>query len=217
MQPSHHQPGGHAPQSPSAPLPQGAPQQPGQAPQPQSAPHQLGAPQPSEEAKTPFWKRFLAVLIPVAIVLTLRLLPGDLGVRITFGIAAGLVAGLLPYFVGRNRNRKWAVAALLVSGAIGAYGGLLFAVPAAVLMTLVLWLALKPANTNQAGAPGQYPAPGVPGPAPQHGQHAPQSTLPGYGQHAPQPGQAPQPAQPGYGQQPGQPDQPTQPGQWPTR
>src|SRR5690625_4166922 len=142
VQPSHHdQPSGYAPHQPSPPP--------------------AGAPQPSGEVKAPFWKRFLAVLIPVALVVTLRVLPGDLGVRITFGIAAGLVAGLLPYFVGRNRNRKLATAALLVSGAIGAYGGLLLAVPAVVLMTLVLWLAVKPANKGQAGVmPGQAGARG---------------------------------------------------------
>src|SRR5690625_5141048 len=121
-----------------------------------------GAQQAPAPNQVPYWKRFLGALIAVAIVIAVRLLPGDLGIRISAGIAAGLVAGLLPYFVGRNRNRKLATAALLVSGAIGAYGGLLYAVPAAEVMTLVLWLAVKPGTEGQAGGmPGQA---GVPGP-----------------------------------------------------
>lgn len=139
-------------------------------------------------------KNMGALVAVVAGVVVFQVLPTELATMILFGALAGTVAGLLPYFIGRNRSRPLAIGSIWLSAAIGAYGGIVYAAPAAIVMALVLRFAIRPAAGAQLGDPGAsvYPtAPGEPS--------------------------SPQPPQPGSWGQPGQASQPPQPGQWDAR
>lgn len=148
------------------------------------------------EGSTPSRLRNIGALLGVAAgVVAFQVLPAELATMILFGALAGTVAGLLPYFIGRNRNRPLAIGSIWLSAAIGAYGGIVYAAPAAIVMALVLRFAIRPAAGAKLGDPG----------APTH------PTAPG-GEPYP-----PQGAQPGSWGQPGQASQPPQPGQWDAR
>ena len=53
------------------------------------------------------------------------------------GVLIGLLCGLAPYFLGRDRNRKLAVASLLICAGAGAIGGPVLAVPAMFVTSLI--------------------------------------------------------------------------------
>ncbi|HLS15018.1 MAG TPA: hypothetical protein VK095_10955 [Beutenbergiaceae bacterium] len=148
------------------------------------------------EGGPPSRLRNIGALLGVVVgVVAFQVLPAELATMILFGALAGTVAGLLPYFIGRNRSRPLAIGSIWLSAAIGAYGGIVYAGPAAIVMALVLRFAIRPAAGAKLGDPG----------APAH------PTAPGSEHY---PSQAPQPGSWG---QPGQASQPPQPGQWDAR
>jgi hypothetical protein len=60
------------------------------------------------------------------------------------GAAAGGLCGLLPYFVGRNRDARLAAFAVWICVGLGILFGVFLAIPVALLFTLML--ARKPAS-----------------------------------------------------------------------
>ena len=124
-------------------------------------PPQTQVDEPTEK-KQGFWARFFGALVAVGVFLAFRfLLPSEIAVMVAGGVFAGLLAGLIPYFVGRKRNPALAAGALVVSAIIGGIGGIILALPAAIVMALLLRFAVKtPAEQNQAPYP--HPVPPVP-------------------------------------------------------
>lgn len=61
---------------------------------------------------------------------------GMLGARIAGGMAAGLLVGLIPFFVARKRDPKFAQTALAWCVAAGAVLGIVLAAPVAFGLTL---------------------------------------------------------------------------------
>lgn len=55
------------------------------------------------------------------------------------GGLAGIIAGLIPYFIGKNKDQiKMATQALIVCGICGIFLGLLLALPVALIYTFLI-------------------------------------------------------------------------------
>lgn len=58
---------------------------------------------------------------------------------IIVGGLAGIIVGLIPYFIGKNKNQiKMATQALIVCGICGTLLGLLLALPVALIYTFLI-------------------------------------------------------------------------------
>jgi hypothetical protein len=75
-----------------------------------------------------------------------RALPPSVTIRIASGTIAGLLCGLIPYFVGKGKDPKMARNVLCGLAGAGAAFGLLLAFPLAIVFTILL--ALKPQREN---------------------------------------------------------------------
>lgn len=67
-----------------------------------------------------------------------RLLPHDVGIRIFAGGAAGLLVGLMPFFIGEKRHPRLARISLWSCLIAGMILGLLLAVPVAVVFACII-------------------------------------------------------------------------------
>lgn len=143
------------------------------------------------------WIHYVAMALGLVLgTVAFRALPGDLGVRMTFGAIAGLLLGLVPYFLGRKRNAALARASIWICTGCGALGGMIIAAPAALVLSLVLWFGFRPPQPMPYAAPGATPW-GTPAPP---GGPMPPPPAPGQWAGQPPPYQAPYPPQPTPGQ-----------------
>lgn len=63
---------------------------------------------------------------------------------IIVGGLAGIIVGLIPYFIGKNKDQiKIATQALIVCGICGIFLGLLLAVPVALIYTYLIYSKSK--------------------------------------------------------------------------
>ena len=69
---------------------------------------------------------------------TVKLLPHDVAIRIFAGGAAGLLVGLIPFFIGRRRHPCLARTSLWLCLAAGLILGLLLALPVAVVFACII-------------------------------------------------------------------------------
>lgn len=67
-----------------------------------------------------------------------KLLPHDVGIRIFAGGAAGLLVGLIPFFIGKKRHPRLAQISLRSCLVAGMIPGLLLAVPVAVVFACTI-------------------------------------------------------------------------------
>ncbi len=68
------------------------------------------------------------------------------------GLCAGLLVGLVPFFVAYRSNRvDWAIGALLATALSGLVVGLLLALPVAVVSTVIVLVGTPP-RTATVGA-----------------------------------------------------------------
>lgn len=81
------------------------------------------------------------VLVGVAIgtLVLMRLLPPEMKFQVLGGGFAGLLVGLIPYFVAKSRNRKqFGTGSALACALGGMAGGILAAAPLCAVLTIVL-------------------------------------------------------------------------------
>ncbi len=76
----------------------------------------------------------------------IQMLPHQLAFRLIGGGIAGFVCGLLPYFVGKNKNPKLANIALISCAISGIVLGAILALPVAVVFTIII--TVKPATAE---------------------------------------------------------------------
>ena len=67
-----------------------------------------------------------------------KLLPHDVGIHIFAGAAAGLLVGLIPFFIGKKRHPRLARISLWSCLIAGMILGLLLAVPVAVVFACII-------------------------------------------------------------------------------
>jgi hypothetical protein len=65
-------------------------------------------------------------------------LPPETMARIVGGVLAGAACGLIPFFVGRKRDKQFALIALGACALAGAALGVILALPLALILTFVI-------------------------------------------------------------------------------
>jgi hypothetical protein len=117
------------------------------------APPPLASP-PSPQAAAPSARAFVlkiagGVIGGIIGYTAVKLLPHDVGIRIFVGGAIGLLIGLIPFFIGKNRHPRLARISLLSCLVAGMILGLLLAVPVAVVFACII-LAKKIGDLPEA-------------------------------------------------------------------
>jgi hypothetical protein len=103
-----------------------------------------GAPEKKKPLMT-----IVSIVVMVASYVAVQFLPTLVAIRLGAGMLAGLLIGLIPFFIFRNRDKKWASNALLVCMVSGLICGVVLAIPAAIIISIIASNRIKRAEADQ--------------------------------------------------------------------
>jgi hypothetical protein len=95
----------------------------------------------------------ILIVVMVAIYAAVQLLPPVVAIRFGAGIVAGLLIGLIPFFIFRNRDKKWASNALLACMVSGLICGVVLAIPVAIIISIIANKRIKRMEASQSPDP----------------------------------------------------------------
>jgi hypothetical protein len=78
-----------------------------------------------------------------------KFLPPDMTAMLFGGAVAGAACGIVPLLISKHRNTELGVQSILVCVIAGMVGGVVIAIPAAIVMSLIAYSRKPPAGASE--------------------------------------------------------------------